>query len=146
MSIYTQFKTDTKKEMEGVWKDLYENDDGSVARVLLKRAGGSNIPFSAELTKMMNKNRLILNIKKPNPAEQKEQNRISNVIQATCYGKHAILGWEGILDNDGKEIEFSTDKAIELMTALPDLTTIIAMASTDIANYREQDREEDLGN
>lgn len=69
----------------------------------------------------------------------------STRIDITIFVESAMIGWEGLLDGEGKEIEFSTEAAIQLFTSLPDLyDTVINEAST-LHNFIEEDKK-DLGN
>lgn len=99
-----------------------------------------------------------------NPAFRKMQERISEPYQkavgrgkisdataakilARCMAKHIIKGWKG-LRLDGKEIEYSEEKALELMSdpTLNDFKEQVLLESQRIENYRLERLDDDLKN
>lgn len=124
------YKTDSKKETDGVWIDI---DEG--VQFLVKRYGGEN---QAEVKK--------LQIKYVKPyARQIEKNLlpvdVEKAIYVKIFVKAAMRGWKGVTDENGTEIEFSESNAIGLFKQLPDLFDTVVEVATDIELYRE-----DLGN
>jgi len=99
-----------------------------------------------------------------NPAFRKMQERISEPYQkavgrgkisdataakilSRCMAKHIIKGWKG-LRLDGKEIEYSEEKALELMLdpTLNDFKEQVLLESQRIENYRLERLEDDQKN
>ena len=72
---------------------------------------------------------------------------IAAKILSRCMAKHIIKGWKG-LRLDGKEIEYSEEKALELMLdpTLNDFKEQVLLESQRIENYREERLEDDLKN
>lgn len=41
-------------------------------------------------------------------------------INRELFARHVIVGWQNILDINGKEVSFNTEVCLEFLTALPD--------------------------
>lgn len=63
------------------------------------------------------------------------------VIRIKIFIDVSLIGWSGLEDENGEEIEFSKEAALELFKRLPDLFTALWDHANDFKNYRE-----DLGN
>lgn len=57
----------------------------------------------------------------------------------------ALIGWTGLTDDQGIEIPFTEENALELFTELPELYTSLQNEATKLSNFMLEDREE-LGN
>lgn len=68
-------------------------------------------------------------------------------ILVKCMAKTILLGWEN-LKVEGQLVEYSEDKAIELLSdpRLADFKEIVMFESQSLEHYRLESLEEDLGN
>lgn len=144
MSLYDQFAMDTDSEVQGVLLDY-----GDSGRILIARAGGSNKRYQKkiELFAKKYKRQLDLDIMDDKVAEAK-------LIE--IYAQTIVLGWEsgpeekpkkGVIPGpDGKEMQFSYENCICLLTDLPELFAEIRAQSTTLALFREAVKEADAGN
>ncbi len=62
--------------------------------------------------------------------------------------RYLLLDWKGLQDDNGEEIPFSTDKAVEILTdqAYQSLFTMITEISQDETLFRDIEDEDDAGN
>jgi hypothetical protein len=117
------FGTDAKKEQEGVWHDLAEG-----LRVKIARIGNPNYQkrfqaITKPYQRALRKNTLA--------------NEVAEKLHIQCLSETIVLDWEGVEDG-GKEIPYSKDAAIALLTKYPELRSYI----NDIANELEGFQEE----
>lgn len=69
------------------------------------------------------------------------QRRVLKETVAEC----TLLGWKNIKVK-GTAVKFSKAKALELITDFPEFYSAVIDASSDINNFREEERQADLGN
>ena len=147
MSLFKQFKTDSKVEKEGILldygpnKDLPANADGShpVIMIRIARAGGANDAYNKRIEALSKKHR------------RKIQNDALEIAELREMTMHAvadtvILGWENVTDEDGNPMPFSRDNALKLFKQLPDLFNDVQEQAAKAALFRAHVREDDLGN
>lgn len=60
------------------------------------------------------------------------------------YAKSILLGWKGLEEN-GKELVYSEDEAIRIMTKYTDFFNLVRSKSTDIELFRKRSIEEQSG-
>ncbi len=63
----------------------------------------------------------------------------SNSIMVECFAKTILVGWDKIVDRDGKEYEYSYKNAKALLTDDKDAYTAISKFSENINNYLDED-------
>ncbi len=56
--------------------------------------------------------------------------------------KHVVVDWKNLEDEDGKPIDFSTDKALELFEKYPDFYTIVKDVAGEAELFRQVEDEE----
>lgn len=139
MSLYKQFKTDSKIESQGVILDYGLNSKGDHIRIKVARAGGSNIRFAKTMAA------------KVKPYRRQIQNDTLDVsvmqdILKEVYAEAVVIGWEGVEDEDGKSMAYSPAAAVKLFTDLPDLFADIQEQAQQVALYRKVEREADAKN
>lgn len=59
----------------------------------------------------------------------------SNEIMISCVAKTILVGWEGVKDEDGNDIPYSYENAVELLTDDQDCYDAITGHSNNIENY-----------
>jgi hypothetical protein len=109
MSLYKKFKTDKKAEVEGIELDF---GDGIVFKVA--RAGKSNPAFAEASRKRLKP--WLFAIKANTMSDEQ-----ANLVMVKVFADSVVLGWEGVKDEAGKELKFTHENVVKLLTDLPDL-------------------------
>lgn len=129
MNIYKAFQTDTTAEIEG----KYFNIDGlGDAEFLLAYQG--NPEFKRLNAELLRPYRVEISTGTLSQEKQDE-------ILIECFSKKIVLGWKNVEDDAGNPLEYSPDKAAELLTALPHLLKRIYALSVNWENFRVADKE-----
>lgn len=139
MSLYKQFKTDKNVEKEGIVLNYGKNSKGADIEIRIARAGGANVQYAKLLEA------------KTKPYRRQIQNEtldndVAEKITKEVYAKAVVLGWSGVEDENGKELEFSFENCMKLFDDLPDLWTDIQQQSTKAALFRADILEQDAKN
>ena len=131
-NLDSMYQTDDASEKEGVW---FQVDKG--VRFMLKRFGGKN---SSEYKKAMAKHfkPWAGMIQKGIMADNDEA-----LIMNKIFVDVSFVTWEGVVIDD-KEVPYSKEAAISLLTRLPDLAEDLIKYATDVAHFKAP--REDLGN
>ncbi len=133
-SIYDLFERDEDMETKGIWQNF-----GPYGKFLIARAGGANARFLSMLSKTME------------PYQRQIQKNmlpedVANELLINVFARTVILGWEGVIDKDGKAIEYSYEACVKLLTDLPDFFIDMREEATRIQNFRSAEFEDDAGN
>ncbi len=139
MSLYKQFKTDKNVEKEGIVLNYGKNSKGEDIEIRIARAGGANVQYA----------KLIEAKTKPYRRQIQNEtldNEVAEKITKEVYAKAVVLGWTGVEDENGKELEFSFENCMKLFDDLPDLWTDIQQQSTKSALFRADILEQDAKN
>jgi len=147
MSLFKQFKTDSKVEREGILLDYGPNKDlpvdaegkHPIMMIRIARAGGSNDAYNKRIEALSKKHRRKI---------QNDAMEISELREMTMHAvaDTVILGWENVTDAEGKLLPFSRDNALKLFQELPDLFNDIQEQAAKATLFRAHLREEDLKN
>jgi hypothetical protein len=147
MSLFKQFKTDSKVEREGILldygpnKDLPADADGNhpVIMIRIARAGGANEAYNKRIEALSKKHRRKI---------QNDAMEISELREMTqqAVADTVVLGWENVTDEDGNLMQFSRDNALKLFKQLPDLFNDIQEQAAKAQLFRVHVREDDLKN
>lgn len=136
MSVVTPFsvfKTNAKLEKEGIIID-YE-----AFKFRIARAGGANSDYKR-----------ILRAKFRPFRHQFETETISNEIAKKLlievFAESVVLGWEGVCDEDGNEIEFNKENCVKLLTELPDLFNDLQEQASNYKLFRQAEIEDEAKN
>ncbi len=132
-TLKTELGTDKNKEREGIWVDVMENEDGSIARFKVAILGSTNKKLMREQAKRARR------ASKFTPLE-KQQKDAREIFVDTV-----LLGWENVIDyrEDGdKRMEYNRDNALFLMEDIPHLLDLLSVEASEKANFREEEREE----
>lgn len=125
-----EFKTDKEIEQEGLWVSPMPN-----VRFRVRRYGGANNTRikSANLQFIKPEMRRI-------QAGTISDTELEN-LNLKAFISACLAGWEGITDEEGKDIPFDTAVAYEVLQPLPDLCDVLFKAANNFTSYKE-----DLGN
>jgi hypothetical protein len=128
--LYANYKTDTKKEWNGVPYTV-TNPDESVSTFYLARAGKTNKDYQKELDRRTRpyRRQIELGTMNENLAEQ---------IFMEVFISTVLKGWDGVSDEDGNTMEFNEPNAKKLLTDLPDLYDELQAAAKDASRYRDE--------
>jgi hypothetical protein len=126
---YSLFKTNDKMETEGVVLNYGSFD------IRIARAGGANKKYMKLLQARM----------KPHKRQMDTDTlpeKTATDILAACFADAVILGWTGVKDEEGKDMEFTRENVIKLMTDLPDLFRDVQQQANLVSNFRAAEIEE----
>ena len=134
MSTYSKFQTDAALELNGITLDL-----GEAGRFVIARAGGANKKFAkrfAELTKPYRR------------AIQTEtlSEEIGSKLLRQVYIETVLLSWDGVTDENGEKLTFTSGNAEKLFSDLPWLFEEIRRTAEDAAIFRTVVQEADAKN
>ena len=139
MSLYTQFETNRDIEKEGIVLQYGLNSKKKPIEIRIARAGGANEHYNKLLeAKVKPYRRQIQN--------ETLDNAVAEKITKEVYAASVILGWSGVEDRNGNELQFNTVNVIALMNDLPDLWADIQSQSVRAALFRADVLEADAKN
>lgn len=128
MNIFKVFKTDEEAERTGKWFPI---DPFGDTEFLLAYQG--NPEFKRYNAELMRPYRVEISA-----GTMSEDKRAELLIDA--LSKKIILGWKNLHDQDNNEIPYSTEKAAELLRALPHLREQIFIITVNWENFKMADR------
>jgi hypothetical protein len=73
-------------------------------------------------------------------------NAEANKIRVNVFVNSILLGWDNVQKEDGTNISFSTQNAVELMTALPDLFDDLEKQAQELSLFVEDAQETEAKN
>jgi len=122
-------KVDRSKELEGSWLD-YDDGAGGTIKLLVARTEG-NPHYDSLLTKKMQPHR------KKMEKGKSISNDVAKRIMNEVYSKEILLDWEKevLFDDEGKEISYSSEAAVELLSDDHDLRDAVIEFSGDQSNF-----------
>ena len=142
MSLYSTFTSDKTLETEGVAVNFGDFE------VVLARAGGANHNFAKVANAKIKPYRRMMDAGSIPP-------ELDTKLTAEIYGTAVVLGWrtkvdgefvEGVEGPDGELLPPTRGNIIQTLTDLPDLLSEIVAQAQDLALFKAEDREDDLGN
>lgn len=139
MNLYNTFETDKQLERDGIVLEYGRNTKDEPVSIRIARAGGSNTRFAKILEQKMRPYKRAL-------ANESLDNRIAEKIMVEAYADSVILGWTGVQDREGNDLEFNRENVVKVLTDLPDLFLDIQQQSQKAALFRTEIREADAGN
>lgn len=139
MSLFAQFKTDERKETEGVPVQYAPNGDGTIPTFFLSRMGKTNKKYTKEL------NRATKPFARQLQTDTLPPEQAENIFMGV-FVKTVLKGWVNVRDEDGNELAFTVENATALFKKLPDLYDDLTEQAKSAALFREADIEADAGN
>ncbi len=139
MSLYKLFQTSENMETDGVWLEYGLTSAGAPIRIKIARAGGHNVKFNKALEKATR------------PYKKAIQtgmldNSTADRLYKDVFADTVVLDWMNIEGPDGALMEFNKDNVLKLFDDLPDLFADLREQSGQVSLFREEAREDDLGN
>lgn len=129
----SKLRVDKTKTQEGVWCDT--GIDG--LRLRVARIG--NLAYRDYISK---------NSKALQAQARRGQIEIAEVerINKDAAAKHILVGWEGMEEDNGKAIPYSSERARKLFDELPDLYDMTMEYAQNMSLFLEQTKEDSKGN
>lgn len=137
MSLYSLFETNENLEQDGIWIEYGPASNGKPIRIKIARSGGSNKEFNKRLEKATKPYRKIINSLNNEKAEE---------IYLQVFAETVVLAWENVENRSGSEMEFNIGNVLKLFNELPELYRDLRDQSNNIALFRTELLEADLGN
>jgi hypothetical protein len=128
------FATDKTIEDDGAWIAV---DDGIKFRV--RRANSAR---AIELRANIEKDYLRHKIRATGEYPKEISEEMGNKFIAQAY----LAGWSGVTEDDGTEIKYSPNRAVELIKEIPDLGFLILQEATNRGNFKADEKKEMVGN
>lgn len=144
MSLYKTFGTSADLEQSGIWlqygyADVPEGEPARPIRIRISRAGGNNTKFARIMEAKTRPYRRSIQT-------ETLDNKIAESLFREVYAEAVILGWENVQDADGKDLPFTRENVIKVLTDLPDLYQDIREAAAKATLFRDAELETDSGN
>lgn len=105
---------------------------GEGMKFKVKRFGGKNSAKIRKLTALYHKPYARM-IELGTLPEEKEREIYIKIFVEAC-----LISWEGIQDENGEDIEFTRDNAIELFMELPEMFDLLSAYASDVNSYKEE--------
>lgn len=139
MSLYSQFETDTAKEVEGIEVQYGPNKDKTIPTFRISRASKSNKSYSKQLEKATRPFRRQIDLGTMN--NDTAENLFMKVFVNTI-----LKGWQNVQNQKGEEIAFNEENAMKLFTDLPELYDDLQEKAKSASLFRDEAQEEEAGN
>jgi hypothetical protein len=133
-SLFRDFKTDEKKLNEGVKITYRANEDGTIPTFIVSRLSFSNAKYKREFERVTKPRKRAIDLGQIDEAEDR-------AMMVAVFVKTILLGWENVLDADGKPITFTEENAKHIFAALPELYLDLAGQARDIELFRVDEQE-----
>lgn len=139
--LFKQFKTNSAKEVEGVEIEFPEaqNDDGTVPTFIISRMGKSNKAYSKALDAATRPYRRQVEL-------GTLKNEVAEGLFMGVFVDTVLRGWKNVQGEDGKELAYSKDAAISLLTELPDVYERLQEEAKLASNFRDSALEAEAKN
>jgi hypothetical protein len=139
MSLYKMYKTDAKKETEGIVVEYGTDSKGNPVKFRVARGSKTNMHYQTILERETRPYRRLIQ-------GDKLKKETENKLNILVFVKALLLGWENVENENNEPMEFNQDNAIKLFTDLPDLFTELQTTAMDGNNFREEALEEEAKN
>jgi len=125
------FGTDKTKEQEGVVHEMGEGLKVRIARI-------GNPKYQKRFQALSKPHRRALR-------RGTLSDEIAEKLLIQCLAETIVLDWEGLEEN-GKEVKYSTENAVRILTEYPDLRNYVNDIANEMEGYQEDDNEEAIDN
>lgn len=139
MSLYKQFKTDSKLEKEGILLEYGTNSQGKPICIRVARAGAGNDAYVKRMEVAVKPHRRLIQ------NETIERAVLTKIVREV-FAETVVLGWENVEDENGKPMPFTKENCIKLFTDLPDLFDDLQESAQKAALFRSDIRSADAKN
>jgi len=125
-----EFAFNKELEVEGRWVEEIEGLRLKIARL-------NNPPYKAYIRK---------NGRRISKANGRMDFDAADEIAKKAFSKFILLGWENLQDDEGNDIPYSSEKALELMTEYDEFYSMITEHASNAEAYKQNEMESDSGN
>lgn len=134
MSFLDRYKTDPNLEENGVWVPFGDGVEFLLARFTSKKSKAVRRELEKPYLRQIRSDSL--------SPEIQDEITIKQMAEAI------VLGWKGVPDpdNESKELKFSKENVVKLLTRFPDLKDDLAQAALERSTFKAIDMEEAKGN
>lgn len=139
MSLYKLFKTNENLETDGIWLEYGQTADGKPIRIKIARAGGHNVAFAKALEKATRPYKKAI---QTGTLDDKTATRLYREV----FADTVVLDWINVEGPDGQPMDFNKENVLKLFEDLPDLFADLREQANNVALFRDEVRETDLGN
>lgn len=129
----SNFRMDTKKENDGVWVQAGAGLELLVARITATKYEEFIKAKAKPFGRMLRSHADLMS------------GELDDVVKEGV-SKFILLGWKNLQDDNGNDIVYSQAKALELLSAYPDLYRMVVDFASDAALFRAESKESALGN
>lgn len=137
--LYSQFKTDSETEKNGIWVPVALTEDHKQVMFKLARAGGSNQKYLKVLEARTKPLRRLI-------ANETLDVKLADEVMMEVFADAVVLGWENVTDEEGNPLPFSRENVIKVFKDLPDLFNDVREQATKAALYRKDVLEAEAKN
>ena len=144
MGKLSTFRSDPKRELEGVWVDFEDPEDpevdGKPIRFLV--ASANNPRYQECMARLLKPHTRRLQRGQDVPPEQMRQ------LRAKAMSQYMLLDWQNVFDEEDNPIEYTPEQGFEYLRA-PEYHTIhsfVLGVAHDESEYRHEADEADKGN
>jgi len=130
----SSLKTDKLKEEEGGWVTFG-------ADLMVKIARMDNINYLSCLRKLSKGH-----ISQIRLNDDPKTIDLIESFRRKAMARHILLDWKNMEDDEGKTIQYSYEKALELFESIPEFYRGVIELSSDATNFKVEERSESLGN
>lgn len=124
----SEMMVDKKAQEEGEWVDWRDG-------VRVKVRSAETAAYSKLHEKLQKPYANILRHGGRIPREKTEE------ILIQCLAECVLVDWDGIIDDDGKPIKYTPEKALKFLTEAIDFRDFVTMAAYDRNNFRLKAKE-----
>lgn len=139
MNLFQMFGTSESLEKDGIEIQYGENSKGKDIVFKIARAGGSNAEFNKAMERLTKPYRRHIQ-------QGTLDNKVADDIYRTAFIDAVLLGWEGVEDQNGKDIPFTKEAAHELFKSLPELFNDLRDQASNMALFRKENLDADVKN
>ena len=134
MAKLGQFRSDTALEAEGVWVEYAAGIEFKIARL-------NNPAYRKCLRKLLRPEVRRARSKRLDDDRADE-------LTLKAMARHVLVGWKNIENDDGVPIEYSPEKAFEILSApeYHEIREFIEVTASDADLFASEDREDAEGN
>lgn len=123
--IIADYKLDTGKKEEGVWLDLID---------------GARIKIAYNQSERVE--RKVLTHQEKSSFRGREQNFEEKAqMMMEIFAEEVVLDWEGIDEEEGKPLPYSTENALKLLKECPPIKNFVFKESARIENFVQEQKK-----
>jgi hypothetical protein len=137
MSLQKSFAVNKNAEVDGTWIEICANEDGTLARFKIARAGRRNKRYTKAMEKAT----------KPYRAVLKDLDaKTDDDITAKVLAETIVIAWEHVQDEPGKDLAFNAANVEMILQKYPDLIDLVNGKAWQRETFQEEQLEDEAKN